>query len=454
MKTSSSISLSVLAGLTLSLVACDFGGLNQNQQEAGNQDDGVNLGFGDIAIDPTGTYFLSRNDGKLVHGNILTGGAKVLPGVDKPVRLAFDEKSEIVYVTTEGSGGDELIAYDVRNRKQLWGIAVDIEDKTTNTNGVVTYPLLTVSEDNQHLLLSHRQELELIDLTNGKTVRSEIFGADVVDVDLTPDGSRVLVTTEHDWKSKDGEDVPETKIVSVPREPEGTGSREEIEVPNCADELVVAPDGGHAFLAPTTCNKDPISVIDLHDNSFVRNLPGFGPVAQSPSGDEIVGFLDLDEVDASLFDDPADVPSGEQFHMMFIDTATLTYDFMQLGDTMPRYAMTPDGKVLLVDSTGWFEDERLRVLDIPSRTIESASGPVVQLDDFVITSDSKHVYLLDGGLFDLDIPARDVDAVSVGFDPENINITPTDTFLLLRENSTRIQIFDIAKGEIARAVEF
>jgi DNA-binding beta-propeller fold protein YncE len=346
------------------------------------------------------------------------------------------------------------MAYDVRNRKELWSISVDIEDKSTNTHGVVTYPLLAVSEDNQHLLLTHPQELELVDLTNGKTVRSEVFDADVVDVDLTPDGSRVLVTTEHDWVSEGGEDVPETKIISVPREPEGTGSRDEIEVPNCADELVVAPDGGHAFLAPTTCNKDPISVIDLSDNSFVRNLPGFGPVAQSPAGDELVGFLDLDEVDADLFDSPDDIPSGDRYHMMFIDSATLTYDFMELGDSLPRYAMTPDGKVLLIDSTGWFEDERLRVLDIPSRSIETTTGPVVQLDDFVITSDSAHVYLLDGGLFDLDIPARDVDAVSVGFEPENINITPNDTFLLLREDSTRIQIFDLDKGEIARSVEF
>jgi hypothetical protein len=449
-------SFSVLSTIAVvaSLSGCDFGGLNQNQQIAGNQDDGVNLSFGDIAVDPSGTYFLSRNEGGLVHGNILTGGAKVLPGVQNPTRLAFNHEQNVIYVTVEREGGDELIAYDVSERKTLWSLGVNIEDKETNTHGVVTFPLVQVTDDNQHLILTHKREVEILDLDDGDVTRSEVFGDDVVDIDVTPDGSRILVTTEHEWVNDPDGDTPETQIQDVPTDPDPTIDAKTIKVPNCADELVVAPDGEHAFLAPTTCNKDPISVINLDTNEFVVNLPGFGPVAMSPDGEDLVGFLDLEEVDKSLFEDSGDIPSDGRYHMMFIDASTLQYDFLSLGGKLPRYAITPDGKVLLVDTVGWFDDERLRVVDIKSRSIHTTSGPAVQLNDFVITSDSADVFLLDEGLFNLDISDRKVSSIGLDFDPENINITPNDSFLLLREKDTKIQVFDVAKGSLVRAVEF
>lgn len=453
----SKLSLTALCALGLSLTACDFGGLNQNEQHAGNQDDGVNLSFGDIAVDPTGTYFLSRNGDDLVHANILTGGAKILPGVDSPVRLAFDHEAERVYLTLESGGGDELVAYDVRDRKAVWSVPIKITERLTTTHGRVSFPLIEVSEDNKYLVVTHKHELEILDITNGEVLRSEEFDAPVVDVDLSPDGADVIITTDHEWVGEgDDDDDPETMVISVPMDPDSPApDRTEIKVPNCSDEVVVAPDGEHAFLAPTSCNKDPISVIDLGSGEFVKNLPGFGPVAMSPSGEEMVGFLDMEFVDEALFDDPDDIPtSGGRYHLMFVDASTLQYDFLALGEKIPRYAMTPDGKMLLVDSVGWFEDERLRVVDIAARSIEQVSGPAVQLDNFAVTSDSEHVFLLDDGLFDLDVPARDIDAVSVGFDPENINITPDDTYLLLRQSDTKIQVFDIASSQIVRGIEF
>ena len=46
----------------ISLSQCVEGGLNQNERAPGDGDEGVNVGFGEIAIDPTGAYFLSRSD--------------------------------------------------------------------------------------------------------------------------------------------------------------------------------------------------------------------------------------------------------------------------------------------------------------------------------------------------------------------------------------------------------
>ena len=85
------------------------------------------------------------------------------------------------------------------------------------------------------------------------------------------------------------------------------------------------------------------------DEKFVRNLPGFGPVALGPDGTMAVGFLDMKIIDVELFDDPNDVPSDPtRYQLMVIDTESLSYDFYAYGNNPPRYAMTPDGNVLLV----------------------------------------------------------------------------------------------------------
>ena len=46
------------------------GGLNTGQHQAGNEEDGVHLRFGDIAVDPGGSFFISRNYNRLIMGKI------------------------------------------------------------------------------------------------------------------------------------------------------------------------------------------------------------------------------------------------------------------------------------------------------------------------------------------------------------------------------------------------
>jgi len=80
--------------------ACFEGGSNQNQRTPGNQDDGVGLRLGDIAVHPSGDYFLSSTGDGLFHGTIRTGETRVLSGITNPQRLAFASGSASVYVTT------------------------------------------------------------------------------------------------------------------------------------------------------------------------------------------------------------------------------------------------------------------------------------------------------------------------------------------------------------------
>ena len=124
-----------------------------------------------------------------------------------------------------------------------------------------------------------------------------------------------------------------------------------------------------------------------------------------------------------------------------------------LGDVLPRYALTPDGKMLLIDEDRRLQHMRMRVLDIDAGTMRTISGPDVQLDNFVITSDSSTVFLLDHGLFELSVDEALVTSVAIDFTPSNINITPDYHYLILRQSDNRLWMYDIAKEEIRYGIE-
>jgi hypothetical protein len=135
-------------------------------------------------------------------------------------------------------------------------------------------------------------------------------------------------------------------------------------------------------------------------------------------------------------------PDTARYQLMLIDTGTLHYDFAEVGDALPRFAVTPDGNVLLVDSS-WTGDTA-RLFDVPSRSFRPLSGPVVKLDNFAMSSDSEHAYVLQNDVFDLDIAAAKASHFGLDFTPENINISADDRYLFLRRNDSEICIYDIA----------
>lgn len=108
---------------------------------------------------------------------------------------------------------------------------------------------------------------------------------------------------------------------------------------------------------------------------------------------------------------------------------------------------------MLVDSASWYEDGKPRLLTTPTKKIRTVSGPDVRLDQFVITSDSLRVFLLDRGLYDLSLWAARVQSVDLRFVPTNINITPDDEHLLLREDATTMWVFRIADQELVHSMK-
>ncbi|HEY6561005.1 MAG TPA: hypothetical protein VI072_27205 [Polyangiaceae bacterium] len=411
------------------LLACGDGGANDHQQAPGDRPGGVRVGLGDIAVAPGGDYVLFRRDETLAAGFIETGRVEPLP-VHTPSRLAFSKQRDVVYVGD--ASAQEIVAVDVRSRAVLWQSAV----ADTTTRGL----RLESTPDDRFVLAANAFEVTIIDALTGRALGRHLLERGLVDLEILPDSRRALVVENHEF---DGA-TPRARVTILDLE---VGTSSGFWIPNCADDVVVSFDGRRAFLAPTTCQRDPVSVIDLtpaHER-FELNLPGFGPVARAPGGTTLVAFYDRTAADAALFADPARMPgpSSDRYHLMLIDSGTLAYDFAEVGGDLPRYAVTPDGNVLLVDSS-WFLKDPLRLFDVATRRFRSLSGPAVTLDQFVLSSDSLHAYALKLDVFDIDIRAGRVARVNPGFTPKRLNISADDRFLFLRKDDSEVCIFELA----------
>jgi hypothetical protein len=437
------------------------GGLNQNERQAGGGDEGVAVEQGEIAIDPTGQYLISKLSTRLVHADLRSGETKVLPGLSQAVRVTFDHQGTSLFVTRShsrlqlddedddspsiGLGAGELVRYDVAQRRELWSLPITLE-LGRGDQGLGAAPWLDVTEDDRFVVVTYPDRVDVLDATTGERKKTVHVPEGVIDVDVTPDQDRIVITTQHTWQ----DDVPRT-VLEVHEL--ASNAVVEIAVPNCASELVISPSGQHGFLAPTRCQRDPVSVIDLESGRFVRNLPGFGPVALAPDGKLAVAFIDATNIDEELFDDPQQIPSEEvRYHLMLIDTETLRFDVLALGEELPRYAITPDGKLVLIDASTLWSDGRIRLLDVAQKELVPVLGSGLHLDHYAVTRDSSKVFLLDDGLFTIDLSTRVAQSEPIEFTPTDLNLTPDDRVLVLREDSATLWLYDAKQPRVLRSI--
>lgn len=438
----------ILASLmTLGLATgCDLGdgGANDGQRQPGNGDDGVALRTGDIAVSPHGTSFLARIDHDLVHGDV-DGSWRTLSRLEDPERLVFSPSRDVIYVITDDP--NRLRAHDLSTDEQLWSAHVPGgEDYIWDWGDLDVRPWLHVTDDDRHLAVVTHDDVTLYDAQTGETVGTWKAQRHIVDFDLDPSGDVAYVTLDHEWDDAG----PITPFVTLDL---GSLEARQIELPNCADEAVMDTDGRYAFMAPTRCEQDPVSVIDLETGAFVRNLPGFGPVSLAAGGDVAVAFMDLDNLDESLFLPGDPMPEGDRrYHLMLIDTKTLEFESVELGDSLPRYAPTPDGKLLLIDANAWYDDERVRVFDLASGEIQSVLGPDIRLENFVMTQDSRYAYLVDDGAYELSIGERILSSLPLSIIPTNLNLTSDDRWLLLQDDLGPVHIYDRDEDRVTAVV--
>lgn len=439
------------------------GGLNQNEREAGGGDEGVAVEHGEIAIDPTGQYLISKTGDRLIHADLGSAEVRELTRLSHTARVSFSHDGASLFVTRgtsqlldENDGDDwelpategQLVRYELGSNRIAWSQPITLSyDWSRDRDDITTLPWLDVTEDDRYVIATESERVIVIDAASGEIMKRLSFDEPIVDVDVTPDQDRIVVTTQHTWTGS----VPRTELQVIEL---ATFQVTAIQVPNCASELSISANGQHAFLAPTHCQKDPVSVIDLDAGRFVRNLPGFGPVALAANGALAVAFIDASNIDASLFDDPQQIPTVEEaaYHLMLIDTESLRFDVIPLGDRLPRYAITPDGKLVLIDADTLWEDGRVRMLDVTKKELFPVLGPGMQLDHYAVTSDSSKVFLLDDGLYTIDLTTREAGSKPIDFTPTDLNLTPDDSTLVLREDDETLRIYDTRQSRLTRTI--
>lgn len=365
-----------------------------------------------------------------------------------------------------------LVDYDLRTLSERWRSAPGLQ--------TVAPSLMKLSDSESSLVLGDGASLLVFNARTGEARGRAALRSAATELSFMPGSERALVVGVTRWS----EHVPATEVAEVDLQSLSTSS---IDVPNCTAPIEVLPDASRALLSPTFCqenvasttqqtwtNPDPVSIINLTSEgpSFVRNLPGFGPVALEPEGKRAVAYLDVKRVDPTLFDNPAQVPSasGPRYHVMRIDTKSLAFDLYPIGEVLPRFALGRDGRTLLVDATvqqlrgqatvkasidssgrlnASFSvfgkiDSLFGALDLTSGVYAPFSGAGA-LDRFVQMADAKRVFTLKlradgsgGDLYRIDLDAGST--TSLGRSLRDIGLLADGRTLLLRERLPAVQV--------------
>jgi hypothetical protein len=424
---------------------------------------GEKLLTGDMIVSPSGGYAVLQRNSVTVVVDVAQRTARELPfQVD---RFVFDAAGSHGFAIDPAGA---VVAFELATANVLWRTSLDATDVT----------LFQLSPDDRAVVVALGGRVIVLDAEGGGKRGEAPLASRPTHIAFSASGgsSRAIVVGTTRWK----EHAPATALTSIELGPV-TGSAlpsSTIDVPNCEAPLTMLPDGSRGFLSPTYCeetvpatvqktwtNPDPVSVVDVGAAglTFVKNLPGFGPVALNGRADKVIAYLDAKRIDASMFDDKSQIPSKEAdpYHLLAIDPHTLKLSLFPIGHELPRFAMSIDGRGLLVDASvhvfraeakasvtlgpdglsvsasGVFgTDAPFGYFDIDAGRFTAFDGPQVGLDRFVQTADG-HVYALrtrsdglGGDLFGVDVPRHTT--TDLGLSLRDIGVMADQRTLLLR----------------------
>ncbi len=461
------LGLAVAVILGCSGLACgnvggtEEGGANGNDRTNGG-DEGEVMETGAMAISPSGAYIVARRNTTTLIVDVNAKKYTELEIVGE--RFAFSKKRDVVYVVLAGTSG--AMAIDLKTATTLWKVTPAF----TSSRGAF---LAKVTDDDTQLLVADYDRVFFLDAQTGDVKRTAKVGAGPVDLELLPGEKHAVVVSSTTWGEDGGPHTP-VSLVDVAKEGVAT-----IDVPNCAAPIAI-PDASRVLLSPTFCqpgkesapkegwkNPDPVSVIDIDGDAgslkFIKNLPGFGPVAMTEAG-KAIAYLDMKRIDPAMFEDPSQIPSatGPQYHLMTIDPKTTKFDLHAIGASLPRFAPSTDGRSLLVDASvtmlrseasatvtfgpsgikaevkGAFGDNSgalFGVFDLETKKYTPFQGPAASLDRFVQLGDGSRVFTLKnngrgGDLFSIDMASRT--SSDLGRNLRDIGILPDGMTLVLR----------------------
>lgn len=434
------------------------GGANANDRSSGG-DSGELLENGAMMVSPSGAFVIAQRRDTTVIVDVKAQRYRELDV--KADRIVFSKTREVAYAVLADRAG--VTALDLASGSSLWKTTPAFKTSASAFQAKVT-------SDDARLLVSDLDRVFFLDAKTGNIGDVAKVGTGPVELELLPGEKHAVVASETTWDDKG----PHTQVslLDIAKQTSQT-----IDVPNCGAPVSVVPDASRVLLSPTFCtrdaktappgwrNPDPVSVIDVDGANgilrFVKNLPGFGPTALLSDG-RAVAYLDTKRIDESMFDDKTQIPGAgaKQFHLMLIDPKTTKFELVPIGDKLPRFAPSKDGRTLLVDATrsvlraegsvtvtlggdglkaevkGSFGNDSgalFGAFDLASKTYTPFSGPAASLDRFVQTSDGSKVYtlrsnFLGGDLFGIDVGARTT--FDLGRSLRDIALLPDGTLVL------------------------
>lgn len=458
------------AALAMMVAACSSlgdgspqeGGANGNDRSSGG-DEGEKLLTGAMTISPDGKYVVAPRSGSTLLVDVSAKSVRELALLAD--RFVFSKTRDVVYAMLKDRTG--VVAIDLATGEELWKNtpAFYASDGAT---------LARVTSDDATLVVGDYDRVFFLRATDGEILGTAKVGERPVDIEVLPGDRRAIVVGSTSWAT--GKPLTPVSLVDI-----AARSSTSIEIPNCASPVTVTRDGARAMISPTFCtpestesapqgwtSPDPVSIVDIDAQAgslrFVKNLPGFGPVAMTSDG-RAVAYLDMKRIDRTMFDDPAQIPSSgaPQFHLMTIDPPSMKFALSPIGDVLPRFAPSKDGHSLLVDGSVamtrseatakvTFDGRTLRaevsvfgdasgslfgVFDLDTKTYTPFAGPAAALDRFVQLGDGSRVFTLDAAstlgdasLYGVDLSART--AFDLGKQVRDIGILPDGRTLVLR----------------------
>lgn len=481
MRTSLSFALGLALSTTMMATGCgpaaptvQEGGANANDRTFGGEP-GEQLLTGVMEVTPSGRFAVLQRNTVTVILDVEAESYVELP--QQLARIALSKTRDVGYALANDGA---LAALDLATGDELWRADATFADVSW----------LRVTDDDGALVVADGATLTILETADGSLRGTAELPSTVSFGELLPKSARAMVVGHTTWNGPS----PSTPVVLVDL---ATAAQSSVSVPNCEAPPAVLPDESRALLSPTYCefdrasnpddawtNPDPVSVIDVGETglSFVKNLPGFGPVALSHDGARAVAYLDTKRVDPSMFADKSQIPApdGREYHILVIDPKTLAFTVTPIGDALPRFAMSRDGKGLLVDASikvvhraqahadanlsvsakgisgeisasaaifddaspfGWF--------DLETRAFTGFRGPQAGLDRFVQLADDKTVVTLQkradglGGIpftIDLETKTTAVLGGDYGTGVRDIGLLPDGATIVLRFRQPAAQI--------------
>jgi len=451
------------------------GGANANDRTyAGEQ--GEELLTGAMEVSPNGHFVVMQRNTITVILDIQKSAYIELPV--QFARVAMSKNEDVGYAILMTG---ELVAIDLATGVERW----------RDSNPYAGASILKLTDDDKSLVAVIGNYATVIDPATGKQRVTTILDGVATFGALLQKSNKVAIVGETSWP----EHKPSTPVSLMDLE---TGDVVSVAIPNCEAPITALADERRLLISPTFCeegrasdpddkwtNPDPVSVLDISEAgelTFLKNLPGFGPVALSPDGARAVAYLDTTRVDASMFDDKSLIPKadGPQYHLMVIEPKSLAYTVTAIGDGLPRFAMSRDGKDLLVDSsvkvitraeasasasislgpTGisgeidadvsvFQENTPFGKFDLETLTFTGFTGPQAGLDRFVQLGDMKSVVTLQkredglGGIpfmIDLDANLTVQLTGNYGTGVRDVGLLPDGKTILLRFRQAAAQI--------------